>query len=207
MVALKKFHCLVAFERFQHLVAYGRFQCLVALKKFHCLVALERFQRLVALERFQCLVALKKFHCLMALERFQRLMALESFQCLVTLKKFHCLVAFERFQCLVALESFQFLVANGRRRRSILITSFHFLPTNFINFFFPINLKVLFYHGFRPLFMHFLPFPWPINYNHTSRCNKSFTHSLRIWLKIEDFFSFLEFMASRMTTSYKPQIA
>jgi hypothetical protein len=49
-------------------------------------------------------------------------------------------------------------------------------------------LKVLLYHGSRSLLKPFLPFPWPINYNHTFWCNKSSTHSLFIWLKIEDFF-------------------
>jgi hypothetical protein len=29
--------------------------------------------------------------------------------------------------------------------------------------------------------MHFLPFPWPINYNYVFRCNKFCTHSLLIW--------------------------
>jgi hypothetical protein len=28
------------------------------------------------------------------------------------------------------------------------------------------DIKVLLYHGYRALFMHFLPFPWPINYDH-----------------------------------------
>jgi hypothetical protein len=32
---------------------------------------------------------------------------------------------------------------------------------------FSFDIKVLLYHGSRPLFTHFLPFPWPINYNHT----------------------------------------
>jgi hypothetical protein len=31
--------------------------------------------------------------------------------------------------------------------------------------FFPLILKFYFYHGFKPLFMHFLFFFWPINYN------------------------------------------
>jgi hypothetical protein len=31
--------------------------------------------------------------------------------------------------------------------------------------FFSFDIKVLFYHGSRPLFTHFLPFPWPINDN------------------------------------------
>jgi hypothetical protein len=32
--------------------------------------------------------------------------------------------------------------------------------------FFSFDVKVLFYHGSRSLFTHFLPFPWPINYDH-----------------------------------------
>jgi hypothetical protein len=28
---------------------------------------------------------------------------------------------------------------------------------------FSFDIKVLLYHGSRPLFTHFLPFPWPIN--------------------------------------------
>jgi hypothetical protein len=37
--------------------------------------------------------------------------------------------------------------------------------------------------------MPFLPFPWPINYNHPSRCTKSSTHSsLSLFWSI--FFSF-----------------
>jgi hypothetical protein len=32
--------------------------------------------------------------------------------------------------------------------------------------FFSFDIKVLLYHGSRLLFTHFLPFPWPINYNH-----------------------------------------
>jgi hypothetical protein len=31
---------------------------------------------------------------------------------------------------------------------------------------FSFDIKVLFYHGFKLLFMHFLLFPWPINYDH-----------------------------------------
>jgi hypothetical protein len=31
--------------------------------------------------------------------------------------------------------------------------------------FFSFDIKVLLYHGSRPLFMHFLLFPWPINYD------------------------------------------
>ncbi len=30
---------------------------------------------------------------------------------------------------------------------------------------FSFNIKVLLYHGSRPLFTFFLPFPWPINYD------------------------------------------
>ncbi len=56
-------------------------------------------------------------------------------------------------------------------------------------FFFPINLKVLLYHGSKSLLTHFLLFLWPINNNHAFWCNKSSTHSLRFdfdWI----FFSF-----------------
>jgi hypothetical protein len=35
--------------------------------------------------------------------------------------------------------------------------------------------------------MHFLPFPWLINYNHAFRCNKSFTFIVDL-ISIEDFF-------------------
>jgi hypothetical protein len=30
---------------------------------------------------------------------------------------------------------------------------------------FSFEIKVLLYHGYRPLFMHFFLFPWPINYD------------------------------------------
>jgi hypothetical protein len=30
---------------------------------------------------------------------------------------------------------------------------------------FSFEIKVLFYHGSRPLFMHFFHFPWPLNYD------------------------------------------
>jgi hypothetical protein len=50
-------------------------------------------------------------------------------------------------------------------------TLFHLFPlspqSNFTwTFIFSFDLKVLLYHGSRPLFMHFLLFPWPINYDH-----------------------------------------
>jgi hypothetical protein len=32
---------------------------------------------------------------------------------------------------------------------------------------FSFDIKILLYHGSRPLFTHFLLFPWPINYDHT----------------------------------------
>jgi hypothetical protein len=103
---------------------------------------------------------------------------------------------------------FQCLVANGRRRRNILFTFSHFPPNKFyLNLFFSINLKVLLYHGSRPLLTPFLPSSWPINYNHTFWCNKSFTHSLPIWFWSKIYFPFLEIMASCMATSYKPQVA
>jgi len=33
--------------------------------------------------------------------------------------------------------------------------------------YFSFDIKVLLYHGSRPLFTHFFPFPWPINYDRT----------------------------------------
>ncbi len=36
----------------------------------------------------------------------------------------------------------------------------------------------------------FFRFPWPINYNHASRCNKSSTHPLSIWFWLKIYFSF-----------------
>ncbi len=73
--------------------------------------------------------------------------------------------------------------------------------------FFPFDLKVLIYHGSKLLLMHFLPFFLHINYNHTSWCNKSSTHSLPIWFWSNIFFPFLEIMASCMATSYELQVA
>jgi hypothetical protein len=59
----------------------------------------------------------------------------------------------------------------------------------------------------RSLFTHSLPFPWLINYNCASRCNKYFTPSLSIWFWLKVYFPLLEIMASRMATSYGPQVA
>jgi len=68
--------------------------------------------------------------------------------------------------------------------------------------FFPFDFKVLLYHGFKLLLMHFFPFLWLINYNCASQYNKYFTHSLLIWFWLKISFHFLEIMASRMATSY-----
>jgi hypothetical protein len=38
------------------------------------------------------------------------------------------------------------------------------LKLSFLSF----DIKVLLYHGPRPLFMHALPFPWPINHDRIS---------------------------------------
>jgi hypothetical protein len=71
-----------------------------------------------------------------------------------------------------------------------LLTSSHFPPNNFTKTFnfFSFNLKVLLYHGPRPLFTHFLPFPWFINYECSSQCNKSSTPSLLIWFWLKFWF-------------------
>jgi hypothetical protein len=50
------------------------------------------------------------------------------------------------------------LVAFGKRRKNILFTFFHFPPNKIYLIFFPIDFKVLFYHGFRPLFYIFPSF-------------------------------------------------
>jgi hypothetical protein len=62
------------------------------------------------------------------------------------------------------------------------LTFSHFPPKRlYLNLrVFSFDIKVLLYHGSRPLFTHFLPFPWPINYDRTFWCHKSFTHSLLI---------------------------
>jgi hypothetical protein len=54
--------------------------------------------------------------------------------------------------------------------------------------FFSFDLKVLLYHGPKPLFTHFFPFPWSINYDCASQCNKSFTPSLLIWFWLKFWF-------------------
>jgi len=78
---------------------------------------------------------------------------------------------------------FQCLEVNGWKKRRFFFTSSHFSSKQLhLDLrFFPFNIKVLFYHGCRPLFMHFLFFPWPINYDCTFWCHKSPTYSLSIW--------------------------
>ncbi len=89
--------------------------------------------------------------------------------------------------------------------------AFSHLPPNkfYLNLqFFSFDLKVLLYHGFRPLLTYFLPFPWSINYDRASPCNKSSTPSLSIWFWLKLWFlSSLEIMASPMVTFYGPQAA
>jgi len=100
------------------------------------------------------------------------------------------------------------LVANGRRRRSSFSPLFIFPPTNFTQtFIFSFDFKLLLYHGSRPLLTHFLPFPWPINYDRASQCHKSFPHSLPIWFWLKIYFLFFKIMASHMVTFYEPQVA
>jgi len=54
-------------------------------------------------------------------------------------------------------------------------------------------------------FVSFLPFPWPINYNHAFQNTKFFTHSSlsQFWSKI---FPFIKFIALHMIMFYKFQI-
>jgi hypothetical protein len=70
-----------------------------------------------------------------------------------------------------------------------------------------LGLWHLLYIGSRSLLKHFFPFPWPINYDRTSRCNKSSTHSLPIWFWLKISFPFLEILMSHMATSHGPQTA
>ncbi len=70
-----------------------------------------------------------------------------------------------------------------------LSTSSHFPPNNlFKPSIFPFDLKVLLYHGSRPLLTNFLPFPWSINYKCTYQCNKCSTPSLSIWFWFKIWF-------------------
>jgi hypothetical protein len=71
---------------------------------------------------------------------------------------------------------------------------------------FSFDIKVLFYHGSRLLFMHFFIFPWPINYNHAFLM-LHVPHTFIVdsfWLKIYSIV--LEIMVSHMATSYGPQV-
>jgi hypothetical protein len=68
-----------------------------------------------------------------------------------------------------------------KEKEKFLSTSFHFSPTNFTQtFIVSFDLKLFLYHGFKLLLTHFLPFRQPINYDRTSQCYKSFSHSLPI---------------------------
>jgi hypothetical protein len=71
-----------------------------------------------------------------------------------------------------------------------LFTSSHFPPNKFyLNLqFFSFDLKVLLYHGSRPLLLHFFLFPRSINYDFASQCNKSSTPSLSIWFWLKILF-------------------
>jgi hypothetical protein len=84
------------------------------------------------------------------------------------------------------------LVVNGMWRKNNFSPLSTFPPTNLLKpSIFSFDLKVLLYHGYRPSFTHFFSFPWFINYDYASQCNKSSTLSLSIWfwLKIWIFSS------------------
>jgi len=99
-------------------------------------------------------------------------------------------------------------VVNGRKKKSSFSFHFIFPLTNFTQtFIFSFDLKLLFYHGSRPLLMHFFPFPCPINYDRVFWCHTSFPHSLPIWFWLKIYFPFLEIMVLHMATFYKPQTA
>ncbi len=71
-----------------------------------------------------------------------------------------------------------------------LFTSCHFPPQQslFRPSIFSLDLKVLLYHGPRPLLTHSLPFFRSINYDYAFQCNKSFTPSLSIWFWLKHWF-------------------
>jgi hypothetical protein len=57
-------------------------------------------------------------------------------------------------------EKFPMLREQWKEKEKLLFASFHFPPTNFTQtFIFSFDLKLLFYHGSRPLLTHFFPFP------------------------------------------------
>jgi len=63
------------------------------------------------------------------------------------------------------------LVANGRKEKDKVF--FYLFPLSpkqlYLDFHvLSFDIKVLLYHGPRPLFSHSLPFLWPINYNRVS---------------------------------------
>ncbi len=130
-----------------------------------------------------------KVPSLMANERFQAWWPMEG-------SKFNgqwkvpSLVANERFQAWWPMKRFNiWWPLEGERK-----TSFSLLlippPPNkyYLNPFFPIDLKVLFSHGSRPLFYTFPLFSLAINYNHASQCTKSSTHSSLSWFWSKIFF-------------------
>jgi len=96
------------------------------------------------------------------------------------------------------------LVANGRRR--FFSTSSHFPPKqlhlnlHFLSF----DIKVLLYHGPRPLFTHAIPFPWPINYDHISWCH-NYPHLHYRFDFFEDFSSLAWNYGVVIVTFYGPQ--
>ncbi len=53
---------------------------------------------------------------------------------------------------------------------------------------FSFHFKVLLYHGPRLLLTHFLHFPWYINYDFATQCNKYSTPSLSIWFWLKLWF-------------------
>jgi hypothetical protein len=112
----------------------------------------------------------------------------------------------ERFQFLMTLEKFQCLVAFGRKRKNILFISFHFPPNKFyLNIFFSIDIKVSFYHGFKPLLHAFHSFSLTYKLQPHILIYQIFhTFIVELILTKDFFFPFFEFMASHMTMSYRP---
>jgi hypothetical protein len=86
---------------------------------------------------------------------------------------------------------------------------FHFpLQQFYLNLFFSIDLKVLFYHGSRPLLYTFFSFSLTYKLQPRILMYQIFhTFIVKLILIEDSFFPFVEFMVSHMITSYGLQVS
>ncbi len=79
-------------------------------------------------------------------------------------------------------------VVNGRKRKTSFSPLFIFHPNKFyLIYFSPLILKFYFTMVINHYFTPFLPFPWPINYNHAFQCTNFSTHSSSSWFWLKIF--------------------